>query len=77
MREFRLPDTLKALMAKEGRLKEDLALRHTEYQMVSGTVPRGFNPHALPEFYALMIAHRRWQFAHEKIIALRRRVVQA
>ena len=73
MREFRLPDTWKALGAKEGKLREELALRHTEYQLVCMDTPRGEDPKRTPEFYSLLVAHRRWQHAYEKRLLIRRK----
>ena len=73
MREFRLPHTRKALRAREVALKHELSRRQTEYQLAWAVLPRGTDPRKTPEFYRLLVAHRRWQHAYEKLLLMTHR----
>lgn len=63
---FYLPDRLRELAAVEQQLREDFSHREDEYRLVRENLPAGANPRHTPAFYALLVAHRKWQFAYEK-----------
>lgn len=73
MSEFTLPDTVRALRVAEAKLREELALRHAEHQIACVGLPKTADPKKLPEFWDLMVAHRRWLFASEKLLLKIRR----
>ena len=73
MEEFRLPDRRFELSVVEGRLKAELSDRESEYHLVKRNLPAGVNPQRTPAFYSLLVAHRKWQFAYEKLHAMNSR----
>ena len=77
MGEFRLPDSFHDLSLVEGQLREELSCREAEYQLVQRNLPPNLNVKKTPAFYAMLVAHRKWQFAYEKLLVSRGKRVKA
>jgi len=75
--EFTLPDEICELLIAEGRLKEELSRRQADYQLVCQNYPGRLDPKKTPAFYLLLVAHRKWQHAYEKLTLLRYNAAQA
>lgn len=71
--EFCLPDQLPALHAVEAQLRTELRHREADYQVVVHNYPPNLSPHKTPAYYAMLVAHRRWQFAYEKLLMVQGR----
>jgi hypothetical protein len=72
MGEFYLPDRIRDLAVVERRLRRETLAREAEYNLVRINLPAGVSAVNTPAFFTLLVAHRRWQFAYEKLDLLRR-----
>lgn len=70
--EFYLPDRLKDLERVEDALRKEFKDREAEYRLVRKNLPAGVSAQRTPAFFALLVAHRKWQFAYEKRCRLQR-----
>ncbi len=69
--EFTLPDSLAELIAVEASLRARMLDLHDQHMKDIQRLPRGVQPMLRPTFYPLLVAHRRWQHAYEKLAELR------
>jgi hypothetical protein len=69
---FYLPDRVRDLATVEARLREECSRREEDYRLVRRNLPAGSKPRQTPAYFDWLVAHRKWQFAYEKLTNLRR-----
>jgi len=55
----------------ERRLKEELSARESDLTLIRRNLPPNLSLRKTPAFYSMLVAHRRWQHAYEKLMVLR------
>lgn len=67
MTEFRLPDGVRELRTVETQLRQELVRRQSDLNLVKDNLPKWACLHKTPAYRSMMVAHRKWQHAYEKL----------